>query len=1006
MKITLLRSLVMAGALLCFGLSQAQEVSGTVSDATGPLPGASVVVKGTTNGTQTDFDGNYTIDGLEDDSILVFSYIGYSNQEIPVAGQTTIDVILQEDAQALDEVIIVGYGSQAKKEITTAVVSVSTEDFNQGVVNEPTQLLQGKVAGLSVVNRGGNPNAQPVIRLRGISTVGGNQQPLIVIDGILGGSLDSVDPADIENITVLKDGSAAAIYGTRGSAGVIVITTKSGKTGQPLRISYNGQLGVSTIANQIELMNRQEFLAAGGNDLGSDTDWRDEVTETGIAQVHNIAASGGSEDFTYRIAGNFRDTDNILINTGFEQYNFRTNFSGRMFDDKLKIDANMAFTQRDSRIGYNEALRYATSYNPTAPVFGDDAPFPFASEQFGGYFETLGLFDSFNPVSIAEQNRNNAATTTLNYNVNLNYRITDALSVNVNYAEQNIKNNANQYYPTTNLWRGSALSPTRRGRADFLTEERRFQLFEAYGTYTGNVKDFVSYTVTGGYSFQESDYNNNYFQIGDFPPGVDFDFSNNIQVAQDLLEGGRIVANSERQDGDRIVRFFGRLNATFDDAIYLNAAVSREGSSRFGSDNQWGWFPAIAAGADLNKYLQFDNINLLKVRLGWGLTGSIPPEVGLFQQIYQVQNGTDGQSGAGTTQDNGRAANPDLKWEEKSEINLGFEFAMDRFGATVDLFSRDITDFITLANIDAAENNGFDQRWENSGKLRVKGIEVSANYDVFKTDKLTYNTGLIFTSNKNTLEENAQGDQVLGNLGSPGQNNTFVIRVKEGEEVGQIWGPVFSGNVDANGTPILVDINGDGELRTGQGSALDEDADFEVLGTGLPDFELGWTNQVSFGNWDANVFFRAVIGHSLVNSFRAFYEPIIGSQASYNFVNTKLQRDDIRTAQFSSYYVEKADFLRLDNMSIGYNFNLKEDSYIKGLRLSVAAQNLFTITGYSGVDPDPSLQDGGLGLSNLRGNDPDDQVNDIQPNVLIPGIERREAYFTSTTVTLGLNVNF
>ncbi|NNE76101.1 MAG: TonB-dependent receptor, partial [Pricia sp.] len=797
-----------------------------------------------------------------------------------------------------------------------------------------------------------------------------------------------------------------AIYGSRASAGVIVITTKGGRTGQPLQVSYNGQLGVSFIANQIELMNRDEFLAAGGNDLGSDTDWRDEVTQTGVAQVHNIAASGGAENMTYRIAANFRDTDNILINTGFQQANFRTSFTGRLFDDRLKIDVNTAFTTRDSQIGFNEALRYATSYNPTAPVFGADAPFAFNSAQFGGYFETLGLFDSFNPVSIAELNRNDASATTLNYNLNLNYRISDALAVNLNYAEQGFKNNQNQYYPTTNLWRGNALSPTRRGRADFFTEERDFQLFETYATYTGQIKDFVALTVTGGYSFQETDYNNNYFQLGDFPPGVDFDFSNNIQVAQDLLEGGRIVANSERQDGDRVIRMFGRVNATFDDAIYLNAAISREGSSRFGSENRWGTFPAVAVGADLNKYLQLNKVNLLKARLGWGVTGSIPPEVGLYQQIFNVQNGADGQSGAATTQANGRAANPDLKWEEKSEVNLGFEFATNRFGGTLDLFTRDIKDFIILANVESSEFNGFSQRWENSGTLNVKGIELAANYDLIKKENLNYNTGVIFTHNKNILKENPQGDQVLGNLGSPGQNNTFVVRVKEGEEIGQIWGPVWSGFVDAAGTPILADINGDGQVIAGQGSALDENADFMELGTGLPDFELGWTNQVTFGKWDANVFFRAVVGHSLVNSFRAFYEPIIGSQASYNFVNTANANPRIKTAQFSSYYVEKADFLRLDNMSVGYNFDLNEGSYIKGIRLSLAAQNLFTITGYDGIDPDPALQDGGLGLSNLRGNNPNQSVSQSQPNVLIAGIERRDAYFTSTTVTFGLNINF
>jgi TonB-linked SusC/RagA family outer membrane protein len=996
MKITLLKSLAMVGAFLCFGLSRAQEVSGTVSDSNGPLPGASVVVKGTTNGTQADFDGLYTLSAVGADAILVFSYIGYKKQEVSVNGQTDINVTLKEDAQALEEVIVVGYGSQVKKEITSAVTSVNVEDFNQGVVNSPAQLLQGKVAGLSIANPGGNPNQAPTIRLRGISTVGGNQQPLVVIDGVLGGSLDSVDPADIQNITVLKDGSAAAIYGSRASSGVIVITTKSGKNGQPLRVTYNGQLGISTVENQIEIMNREEFLAAGGNDLGADTDWRDAVTQTGIATVHNISASGGTEDLTFRVGANFRETDAIAINQGFDQANFRTNFTGRLFDDKLKVTVNTAFTTRESQVGFNSALRYATSYNPTAPIFGVDAPFEFNEAQFGGYFETLGLFDSFNPVSIAEQNRNDRSTTTLNYNLNLDYKISDAFSVNVNYAKQDIKDNRDQYFPTTSFVGGNALSPTRSGLASFSAREETFQLFEAYGTYKGKVKDFVDLTVTGGYSFQETDQNFNFFELGDFPSGIDFDFSNRIQDAQDLLEPGRVQASSDRQDGDRIVRFFGRVNATFDDAIYFNAAIAREGSSRFGTENQWGIFPALSLGADLNKYLQLPNVNLLKARLGWGVTGSNPPQVGLSQQIFNIQNGADGQSGASTTQSDGRAANPDLKWEEKSEINLGFEFATDRFGATLDFFTRDINDFIILANVESSEFNGFSQRWENAGTLGVNGIEFSVNYDVIKKENLRYNTGIVFSHNKSILEENPQGDQVGGNLGSPGQNNTNVILIREGEEVGQIWGPVWTGNLDAAGTPILADINGDGNLVAGQGSALNEDADFRVLGTGLPDAEIGWTNQASFGNWDVNVFFRAVIGHSLVNSFRAFYEPIIGSQASYNFVNTTNARPDIKTAQFSDYYVEKADFLRLDNMAIGYNFDLKQDSYLKGLRVSVAAQNLFTITGYDGVNPDPVVADGG-NLGNLRAG---------PPNPLLPGIERREAYFTARTITIGLNVNF
>lgn len=1004
MKITLLKNLLVLGAFLCFTLVQGQEVTGIVSDSNGPLPGASVVEKGTTNGTQTDFDGNYTI-SVGENAVLVISYIGFKASEVPVSGQSSINVILEEDAQALEEVIVVGYGSQQKKEITTAVTSVNAEDFNQGTINEPTQLLQGKVAGMTVVNKGGDPNTNSTIRLRGISTIGGNQEPLVVIDGVLGGSLSNVDPNDIANLTVLKDGSAAAIYGTRGSSGVILVTTKSGKTGQSLQLSYNGSYATSSIANQINIMNANEFLAAGGNDLGSATDWIKEVTQTGISQVHNVSAVGGTEDVAYRVSANFRDTEGILLNSGFNQFNARTNLTARLLDDKLKVDFNTALTQRDSQYSFNEALRYAVTYNPTAPVYGDDAPFPFATDQYGGFFETLGLFDSFNPASIARQNRNEGSANTLSYNMNLKYQFNDHLSANVNFSEQNIKTTRTQYHPTTALWLGNAVSPTARGRSDFLTQEDRNQSFEAFATYTGKVKELVSFTVTGGYSFQESDFNRNYFSLGDFPPGVNFDFSNSIETSQDLLEAGRIVANSDRRDGDRIIAMFGRMNATFDDAIYLNASLRREGSSRFGSENQWGVFPAVAIGADLNKYLNLEKVNLLKARIGYGVTGAIPPDVGLFATTFNVVNGSDGQSGSNTG-NGSRAANPDLKWEEKAEINFGLEFATDRLSATLDIYNRDINDFISLVNVDAALFNGISTRYENAGRLKTNGVELTVNYDAIKNEKISYNTGLIFSTYKTKLAENPQGDQVIANLGSPGQNNTSVILVKEGEEVGQIWGPVFTGEVDVNGTPLLKDINGDGQVITDQGQALADDADFAVLGKGLPDFELGWTNQVSIGNWDINAFFRGVFGHSLVNSFRAFYEPVIGSQASYNFINTEFARSDIKTAQFSSYYVEKADFVRLDNLSVGYTFNL-DNEHIKDIRLSLSGQNLFTITGYSGTDPEPVLQDFGDNSSaNGAIEISDGTIVTGVANPLAPGVDRRNSYFTARTITLGLNVNF
>jgi iron complex outermembrane receptor protein len=322
------------------------------------------------------------------------------------------------------------------------------------------------------------------------------------------------------------------------------------------------------------------------------------------------------------------------------------------------------------------------------------------------------------------------------------------------------------------------------------------------------------------------------------------------------------------------------------------------------------------------------------------------------------------------------------------------------------VYTRDINDFISLVNVDAALFNGISTRYENAGQLRTNGLEFTVNYDIIKKEKLTYNSGLIFSTYKTKLEKNPQGDQVIANLGYPGQNNTNVILVKEGQEVGQIWGPVFSGDVDESGTPILEDINGDGELITDQGSALLENADFTVLGKGLPDFEMGWTNQLAFGNWDINVFFRGAFGHSLVNTFRAFYEPIIGSQASYNFINTKLARADIKTAQFSSYYVEKADFVRLDNLSIGYNIPWDHD-FIKSVRLTLSGQNLFTITNYTGTDPEPALQD--FGTDNSVNSAISVNAGNIQlsnPNPLAPGIDRRNNYFTSRTITIGLKVNF
>lgn len=969
-------------------LSAQRTITGTVLDDIGEaLIGANILEKGTSNGTITDIDGTYSLTVAEG-ATLVFSFTGFTDQEVVVGATDVIDIQLNA-GELLDEIVVVGYGSQNQKEITSSVVKLGKEDFNQGAISDPTQLLQGKVAGLQVYNRGGDPNASSTVRLRGISTVGANAEPLIVIDGIIGASLANVDPNDIEDVNVLKDGSAAAIYGSRGSSGVIIITTKKGKADGSIDVTYNGQVATSQAVNPVQVLSGRDFVAAGGTDLGSNTDWADEITRAGFTHIHSASVSGGMGNTNFRVSANIRDVEGILQNSGFDQFNTRLNLGTRILNDKLKIDFNASFTDKNQQTGFQEALRYSIVYNPSAPVLGVNAPFQFNSDQFGGFFETLGLFDSFNPVSIIQQNRNDGKRKEFNYGANFNYSLSDNLSLNFRVAEQNIAFNNVEYYPTTSLFRGNATSPTRKGSARFFNENRDFKLYEAFGTYlTGT--DNMDLTFTGGYSFQQNNNANHFFSLGDFPNN-DRDWSNLIETSQDLQNAGFLGANSAATPDEKIIAFFGRVNVTIDDAIFLNASLRREGSTKLGPDNRWGFFPAFGAGVDLNRYMNINNVDQFKVRFGYGVTGALPGANGLSQEIRSINNAPNGA----VTTTLARAANRDLKWEEKKEANLGFEFAANRFSATLDLYNRDIEDFILERDVDPAEF-GVNRRVENAGKLNTKGYEVSLNYDLINTSNVNYSTGLIISGYTTKLEEFVNERSTRGNLGSPGQNGTNMILVEVGSEIGNIWGPVFS-SVSAEGTPVFEDINGDGMLVTGQDKALDENADFAVLGNGIPDMELGWTNKLSVGQWNINAFFRGAFGHSLINTFRAFYEPRISTQSSYNYVTTSKAEPGLTSAQFSSLYVEKADFFKLDNLTISRSFKLNNNDMFKSVSLSLVGQNLFVITGYTGTDPEPSLVD--------RGDDTSAGLN-FNPDPLSPGIDRRNNYFASRAFTFGVNLQF
>jgi iron complex outermembrane receptor protein len=985
-------------AILIFGIgitsSIAQDrvtVTGLVTDSAdgSELPGVNVLVQGSMEatgsaiGVTTGMDGTYSIRVPENLNTLVFTYIGYQRVEVAIDGRTQIDVQMEQDLQLLDDIVVVGYGVQDTKEITSSVTQVDSEEFNQGNVSDPAELLQGKVPGLTVSNRGGNPNSNSTIRLRGLSTVGANTEPLIVIDGVIGASLDNVDPNDIESINVLKDGSAAAIYGTRGSSGVIIVSTKSGgqvtgADGGNVQVSYNGYVSLATVANDQPVMTPSEYIEAGGNDLGGRTDWQDLVTRDGISNVHNLAVSGGNRTTNYRVSTNLRNVQGVLDNSGFDQINARANISHNAFDNRLNLNLTASTTKRDRENSFEEALRYAVLYNPTAPVRFDN----------GEFFQAI-LFDNFNPVAILDQNVNEGQSKDINYNLQGRFDVLDNLSVHANYARQFNSFSNGEFYPSTSFFRGL----NRNGLARRYFQDGDFTLFESYATFTDSFFNNLDMTLTGGYSYQEQFTEGLTLELGNLPSNVNGYYD--IDLSGDRVIGGpgNVLVESFATPDEKIIAFFGRLNTTFDNGIFFNASVRREGSTKLGADNQWGWFPAASIGTELTNYFDLDVVNQLKVRFGYGVTGALPGPNGLAQDLYNYD------FAAGGTVNFVRNGNEELKWEEKTEYNLGFDYGLfdNRLTGSLDIYQRDISDFILEVPV-PTDQFASGTQFQNAGELQTQGLEFSISYDVFADEDLFWNTGFVFDTYNTELVDFLTEETMRANLGAPGQNLTNLIRVAEGVEIGQIWGPVFDG-VGEDGEPLFKDLNNDGQILSDPGNALAEDGDFKQLGSGIPDFSIGWTNRVNYKNWDLNLFFRGAFGHSLVNTYRAFYEAIDpGAINSYNRVITDKAVDGLEVSQFSSLYVEKADFVKLDNITLGYNVDSSNIDFLSRLRLYATVQNAFTITNYTGIDPEPVLQDFG----------PTDNGGRLGVNgdVLSPGIDRRNNYFTARTFTFGVNIEF
>jgi len=989
-----LKSLMLAMALFMGAVigvnAQSRSISGTVLDASlgDPVPGATVLVKGTTRGAATDLDGKFTLQLQPGDQVLVVSFVGYLTQEVEIGNQSVLTINLKEDIQSLQEAVVIGYGSQDKKEITSAVVGIKPDDFNRGNVTNPTQLLQGKVAGLSITRPGGNPNAGFNIRLRGLSTFGANSSPLIVLDGVIGASLENVDPNDIQSIDVLKDGSAAAIYGARGSSGVILITTtKQGKKEGVTNVTINSFGTLDQATNLIPVLSPEEFVARGGTDFGSRTDWRDELISDALSFTTNASVSGSFNNTSYMASVNYRDNNGIVNGVGNERLNTRLNLSQGALNNTLRFNINLSFTNVDSESINDAAFRYATIYNPTAPIFENT---DLANQRFGGYFQR-DLFDFFNPVALARQQRFVGETKTALTSYKVEYDILPNLTISAQYSQDRRNTLSGGFWAIQDYQVGFGSQ----GSAERNTFDRSQRIFESTLRYETDLTDKLNMTLLGGVGTQ-------------FTTNQGF----NARVRQFLFDTGwnnlgagaiRLGSNtnvSSFANEDQLNSAFGRANFNYDNKFFVSASVRAETYSGFGANNQTGVFPAFSLGSDFTQIFDMGVFSQFKPRVSYGITGNLPPSPTLALGVFGNGNRID-LDGDPLSQNDifvgiNQFSNPnrDLKWETKREFNVGVDFGLldGKVTGSMDYYTRNISDLLFNVPVATGAPNPFDpgrfntasSTWVNLADLRAAGFEFLVSVNQIGKGSLKWTPTFNFTIyDKTRIESLSAGELGFEELrfatpGAPGQNNNPIIYNRVGQRLGDFYGPRLTGYTES-GQYIL--------------STTDPNQ-FERLGNGLPQGEFGFANSFMYGQWTLNVFLRGTWGHDLYNSYRGFYENADPASNTWNSVITdKTPTSPLVTSTptFNSSYVEDASFIRLDNMELGYNVKTKSPN-LSTLRFYLAAQNLFTLTNYTGIDPEVRVNDAENG--------------DAFTTSLSPGIERRNTYFQTRSFTLGVTVNF
>ncbi|MQN79648.1 SusC/RagA family TonB-linked outer membrane protein [Prevotella copri] len=981
MKRVLLSSALLLVSTLTFAQS---KVSGTVKDANGePLIGVSVMEVGTNNGAVTDINGNYTLN-VKPGAKLKLSYIGFTSKTIKASGNSQI--VLDEDNTALNEVVVVGYGTMRRKDVTSSITTVKAEDLNQGVFTDPGQMLQGKVPGL-VVSSTADPNGSPTITLRGASTLRtGAMSPYYVVDGIPGVDISIVSPEDIESIDVLRDATATAIYGSKAANGVIIITTKKGAE-EKTNVSYNGYVAFDNILKKYDVCTADDLrqYAKDNNitlkDGGANTDWQDEVLRTGISHNHNVNISGGNGSTNYMISADLRKREGVIKMTGFDRFNVRSLVSTKTLKDHLTVSlgANMMYGKHFGVPSGNEGasvLDAMNYYSPTNAIKNADGTWTVGSGS-----------KNYNPLALMEENKSETVWKRNQFVGKTALELWKGFVWSVNYSWSNYQSTYSAYNTRNSQLEGIG---NKNGQATRNTYFGREQTFETYLNYDFKVGK-SKWGLMGGYSWEEKKNNDGFGLSVEGYYNDDLGWYN-MSYAQTIL-GVQNSVQSGYLEKVRNISFYGRVNYSFDSRYMLQATIRRDGSSVFGKNNRWGTFPSVSAAWNITeeKFMQnqhiFDN---LKLRAGYGISGNA-----MGFDVYSSYN-TYGASGTfvydgktyrtyGATKN----ANPDLKWESTGMLNIGLDFAFlkGRLNGTVEVYHKKTKDLIWSYPVSTTQ---YIYSWmdANVGEMTNKGIEFTLNAVPVRTKNFMWSTTLNLSHNKNTVDKMqnetfhttnlTQGDPMVAGVSADG----WTQRIMEGEPIGTFYTYQYAGIVNGRSEYYVLDENGN---RTGETTNNPSLKDRSITGCAQPKLNAGWNNTLTYKNWSLNAFITGVFGNDVYNSARAHYTAAQMFSDGKNVLKEFLSNPvgDASGSLPSDRYIEKGSYVRLQTLSLSYTFRNCFNDWIQDLTLYGTANNLFTITNYKGLDPEVNM--GGID----------------------PGIDYRWSRYPHTrTFMVGVKINF